>query len=180
MFVAPPLYALHALFTGLSMFISAKMQWISGFGFSAGFIDFILSAKNPLAVKWFMLIVQGLFFFALYYFSFTFIIKKFNLKTPGREETETEENSLDAIVSGSHSELAAAILPHLGGRENILNIDNCITRLRLDVKDTSLVNKESLKKLTSGVLTPGKNAVQVIIGTEVEFVANEFKKLVKS
>lgn len=188
MFVAPPLYALHAVFTGISMTIAAKMQWMSGFGFSAGFVDFVLSAKNPLAVKWFMLIVQGVFFFALYYFSFTFLIKKFNMKTPGREEAESEEiivNASGAVaaasaIPNSHSELAAAILPNLGGKGNILSIDNCITRLRLDVKDTSMVNSANLKKITSGVLIPSKNAVQVIIGTEVEFVAEEFKKLVLS
>lgn len=177
MFVAPPLYALHALFTGLSMFIAAKMQWMSGFGFSAGFIDFVLSAKNPLAVNWFMLILQGAAFFGLYYFSFTFLIQKFNMKTPGREDAE--EETVEAITPGSHSELAEAILPHLGGKENILTIDNCITRLRLEVKDASVVNKTHLKKLTAGVITPSENAVQVIIGTEVEFVTEEFKKLVK-
>ncbi len=266
MFLAPPLYLLHALFTGISLTLAAKMQWMSGFGFSAGLVDFILSAKNPLAVKWYMLILQGLFFFVLYYFSFTFIITKFKLKTPGREDEEkddilmvsapsleiveqllpllggkdnivsidncvtrlrlvvkdssltqeveinkhvpgilvVDETTLQVIIGmqaehvaeafryvvegkafatpvaapGSHAELAAAILTLLGGKDNIVGIDNCITRMRLDVKDSSVVKVEELKKITSGVLVPGKTAVQVIIGTEVEFVTEEFRKLV--
>lgn len=177
MFLAPPLYLLHAFFTGVSLFIAAKMQWMSGFGFSAGLVDFILSAKNPLAVKWFMLIVQGAIFFALYYFSFTFFIKKFNLKTPGREEVDAADKKQE-VGTGTHAEVAAAILPLLGGKDNIVSVDNCITRLRLDVKDSSAVQTEELNKVVAGVLVPSKTAVQVIIGTDVQFVADEFKKLV--
>ncbi len=184
MFVARHLYLLYAIFTGLSLFISAQMQWISGFAFSAGFVDLFLGVRNPMAVKWFMLIIQGIIFFCLYYFSFTFLIKKFNFLTPGREEAEESENGSDnekfMTTPGTHGELAAAILPHLGGKENIVSIDNCITRLRLDVKDSSIVDSAKIKKLTSGVIIPNKKTVQVIIGTEVEFVATEFTKLVHS
>jgi len=85
MFVAPLLYFMHAVLTGISVFIAAQMHWIAGFGFSAGLVDMVLSARNPLAVNWYMLLLQGLVFFAIYYFSFSFVIRKFNLKTPGRE-----------------------------------------------------------------------------------------------
>ena len=187
MFVAPPLYLLHAIFTGLSLFIAAHFHWIAGFGFSAGLFDMILSSQNPLAVHWYMLIPQGIVFFFLYYFSFVFLIKKFNMKTPGRGDlvvdpmaglSDTSTDKKGGKKSSSHDEVAAAILPLLGGKENITLIDNCVTRLRLGVKDSSLVQKEELKKLVAGVLVPSKTAVQVVIGPEVEFVMEAFKKLV--
>ncbi|NRN30115.1 PTS transporter subunit EIIC [Photorhabdus heterorhabditis subsp. aluminescens] len=84
MFVAPVLYLLHAILTGISVYIAASMHWIAGFGFSAGFIDMFFSSQNPLAVQWYMLLLQGLVFFCIYYIAFRFIIKKFNLKTLGR------------------------------------------------------------------------------------------------
>ncbi len=86
MFLAPVLYLIHAVLTGISMYIAASMQWMAGFGFSAGFVDFVLSSQNPLATKWYMLIPQGLVFFAIYYSVFRFAIIKFNLRTPGRGE----------------------------------------------------------------------------------------------
>lgn len=92
MFVAPVLYVIHALLTGLSVFIAASMQWMAGFGFSAGFVDMVLSSQNPLAKDWYMLLVQGLVFGVIYYVIFRAAIKAFNLKTPGREEEEVEIN----------------------------------------------------------------------------------------
>ena len=179
MFVAPALYLVHALLTGISVFIAASMHWMAGFGFSAGFIDLILSTKNPLATGWYMLIVQGIVFFVIYYVVFTFAITKFNIKTPGREDEDEAAASPAAVKTGSNAELAAALLPLLGGVENIVSVDNCTTRLRLEVKDSSIVNDAEIKKLVPGVLKPNKTNVQVIVGTQVEFVANEMKKLVK-
>lgn len=86
MFVAPVLYVIHAFLMAISVYIAASMEWISGFGFSAGLVDMFLSSRNPLAVKWYMLIVQGIAFFFIYYGIFRFTITKFNLKTPGRED----------------------------------------------------------------------------------------------
>ena len=177
MFVAPALYLVHALLTGISVFIAATMHWMAGFGFSAGFIDLILSTKNPLATQWYMLVVQGVVFFVLYYVIFTFAIEKFNIKTPGREDEE-EATVTETVKAGTNAELAAALLPLLGGKENIVSVDNCTTRLRLEVKDSSIVKDAEIKKLDPGVLKPNKTNVQVIVGTQVEFVANEFKKLV--
>ncbi|WP_297406039.1 N-acetylglucosamine-specific PTS transporter subunit IIBC [uncultured Cetobacterium sp.] len=177
MFVAPGLYLIHCILTGISLFIAASMHWIAGFGFSAGLIDLILSSRNPLAVKWFMLIVQGVVFFFLYYFIFTFAILKFNLKTPGREIDEENTNGGTKKKITTNDELAAELLPLLGGADNLVVIDNCITRLRLEVKDNSLVQDDKIKKLVSGVLKPGKNSVQIIVGTQVEFVAEALKRL---
>lgn len=176
MFVAPGLYLLHAVLTGISVFIAASMHWMAGFGFSAGFIDLVLSTRNPLAQGWYMLIIQGLVFFVIYYVVFKYAIEKFNLKTPGREDDEVEVT--ETVKVTTNTELATALLPLLGGKANIVNIDNCTTRLRLDVVDSSVVKEGEIKKLVPGVLKPSKTAVQVIVGPEVEFVATELKKLV--
>lgn len=178
MFVAPGLYLVHAILTGISVFIAASMHWMAGFGFSAGFIDLVLSTRNPLAQGWYMLVVQGLVFFVIYYVIFKFAIEKFNLKTPGREDDDDTVEEKGASKVTSNTELAAALLPLLGGKSNIVNIDNCTTRLRHDVVDSSVVKEGEIKKLVPGVLKPSKTAVQVIVGPEVEFVATELKKLV--
>lgn len=177
MFVAPGLYLLHAVLTGISVFIAASMHWMAGFGFSAGFIDLVLSTRNPLAQGWYMLLIQGLVFFVIYYVVFKFAIEKFNLKTPGREDDDVSETK-ETVKVTSNTELATALLPLLGGKENIINIDNCTTRLRLEVIDSAVIKDKEIKKLVPGVLKPSKSAVQVIVGPEVEFVATELKKLV--
>lgn len=129
MFVAPGLYLVHAILTGISVFIAASMHWMAGFGFSAGFIDLVLSTRNPLAQGWYMLVVQGLVFFVIYYVIFKFAIEKFNLKTPGREDDDDTVEEKGASKVTSNTELAAALLPLLGGKSNIVNIDNCTTRI---------------------------------------------------
>jgi len=175
LFLAPPLYALHAVFSGLSLYIAAQMQWMAGFGFSAGLVDMVLSAQNPLAVNWYMLIVQGLFFFALYYFSFSFIIRKWNLKTPGREDPVQAET---IAPRKEHTDLAGLVLPLIGGKDNIKTIDNCVTRLRLELKNPSLVQEGKLNAIVPGVLVLGSNAVQVVIGTQAEFIADALSFIV--
>ena len=185
MFVAPLLYLLHAVLTGLSVFLAAQMQWISGFGFSAGLVDMVLSARNPLAVHWTMLIVQGLLFFAIYYFSFSFAIKALNLKTPGREEQSEApagENLAPPSPGGSKVEnLALAYLNLIGGTANVSVIDACITRLRLTLKDTSRVDEAAAKRAgASGVIRLDEQNVQIIIGPQAELIANTMQKLMES
>ena len=183
MFVAPVLYLIHAILTCISLIISASFKWMAGFGFSAGFIDLLLSTKNPLATHWYMLILQGIVFFILYFVIFDFAIRKFNLKTPGREDddADADEREISVGVSSnkSYADKAILLLPLLGGAENIVDIDNCATRLRLEVKDNSIINDAEIKRNFPGVLKPGKTSVQVIVGTDVQFLADEFKKLVK-
>ncbi|AMC93806.1 PTS glucose transporter subunit IIBC [Erysipelothrix larvae] len=183
MFAAPLLYLLHALLTGLSLFVSATFHWTAGFGFSAGFIDFILSLKVPIANQPFMLMIQGIVFFALYYVVFRFVIVKFNIMTPGRE---VNEDDLDAILDtqsngkDDYKKVAQIILDGLGGPSNITSTDYCATRLRLEVKDQSIVNDKRIKEAgISGIVKPGKTSVQVIIGPYVQFVSDEFIKLLK-
>ncbi len=178
MFLAPGLYVLHAALTGLSVYLAASMQWIAGFGFSAGLVDLVLSTRNPLAVNWYMLIVQGLGFFAVYYFVFRTVIVKFGLKTPGREDDD--ETSSQVAGSSKSSELARQYLKALGGHDNLSSIDACITRLRLSVKDMSVINEKTLKDLGAmGVVKLGTNNLQVILGPLAEIVAGEMKNVSK-
>ncbi|MCY9872678.1 N-acetylglucosamine-specific PTS transporter subunit IIBC [Vibrio barjaei] len=177
MFLAPGLYLLHAVLTGISLYIAASMQWIAGFGFSAGFVDLVLSSQNPLAVQWYMLIVQGLVFFAIYYCVFRFAILKFNLKTPGRGEDIAPEQEATTGGDKGIEGLTHQYIEALGGSDNITEVDNCITRLRLSVKDSGIVDKEKLKQLgAAGVVPVGKNGIQVIIGLgKVDKVAEQMK-----
>jgi PTS system N-acetylglucosamine-specific IIC component len=177
MFLAPGLYLIHALLTGLSLFIAASMHWIAGFGFSAGLVDFVLSSRLPLANMPYMLILQGFVFMAIYYFVFTFAITKWDLKTPGREDDEEDAEEIEAPTT--HTATAKLILEYIGGKNNLLEIDSCATRLRLEVKDQEIIQDAKIKKITSGILKPGKTSVQIIIGPHAQFICDELKKLVK-
>ena len=182
MFVAPVLYVIHAVLTGISVFIAASMHWIAGFGFSAGLVDMVLSSRNPLATHWWMLIPQGLVFFVIYYVVFRFTITKFNLMTPGRElaVAGSEADGQDVNVSGGQEQdvsgLARQYIAAVGGSDNLTGIDACITRLRLNVKDSSLVNEALAKRLgASGVIRLNKTSVQIIVGFVAEKIANAMK-----
>ncbi|AIO19395.1 PTS system glucose-specific EIICBA component [Candidatus Izimaplasma bacterium HR1] len=178
LFVAPLLFLAHAVLTGISVFIAASFQWIAGFGFSAGFVDFVLSARNPLAQNWYMLILQGIVFGLIYYFLFKFLILKFNLKTPGREEDDEDGEPSLIVGKASHREVAVKMLAALGGKANIVELDNCITRLRLVIKDISVVDEKALKAAgATALMKISKTNIQVIVGTQVQFVADEMKKL---
>jgi PTS system N-acetylglucosamine-specific IIC component len=188
MFVAPVLYVIHAILTGISVYIAASMHWIAGFGFSAGLVDMVLSSRNPLATHWFMLIPQGLVFFAIYYVVFRFTINKFNLMTPGRELAvagdETDGYDVNVGTDGGKDEnetttLARRYVGAIGGSDNLTGIDACITRLRLNVKDSALVNDAVAKRLgASGVIRLNKQSVQVIVGTRAELIASAMRNVV--
>ena len=184
MFVAPVLYVIHAVLTGISVFIAASMHWIAGFGFSAGLVDLFLSTKNPLATHWYMLIVQGLVFFVIYYVVFRFTIQKFNLLTPGRElavagdESDGYDSSVATPASGesANETLARQYISAAGGSENLTGIDACITRLRLTVKDSAVVKESVAKRIgASGVIKLNKQSVQIIVGTQAEIIASAMK-----
>ena len=178
MFVAWPLYVLHAVFTGISLAVSAFFHWTAGFAFSAGFVDYFLSLKNPVANQPLMLLVQGAVFAVIYYFGFRFAIQKFNLMTPGREETAGEETPDIATGDDKFAVLATQIYQALGGKENVRVIDNCTTRLRLQVQDTDKVDQEKIKQTgVPGVKVIDKTNIQVVVGTQVQFVADEMSRL---
>ena len=152
MFAAFPLYVVHALLTAISVFIAASFQWIAGFNFSAGFIDWFLSLKVPAAHMPWMLIVQGLVFAVIYYFVFDFMIKKFNMKTPGRGDDDNDDASSAAFDTATSStgdkyaDLAGKLYAALGGHDNITEIENCITRLRMGGVDSSKVDVDAIRK----------------------------------
>jgi PTS system N-acetylglucosamine-specific IIC component len=181
MFLAPALYLIHALLTAVSLALTAALPIRAGFNFSGGFIDLLLSSTTPLALNPWLVIPIGLVFFALYYVLFRAVIIKLNLKTPGRDDDDyAESESKLSLSSSNYGDVAAKILEGLGGKENISSLDNCITRLRVEVKDYTAVNEKTIKSAgVSGVLRPSKNVVQVVIGTQVQHVADEIKRLVK-
>lgn len=177
MFLAPILYVIHAVLTGLSLAITYVLGIKAGFGFSAGLIDYILS--YGISTKPLLLILIGIIYAAIYYFVFYYVIVKFNLPTPGR----LEEEASDEYVNASKSEIgdiAVQYVELLGGAENIKSLESCITRLRLTVKDDTIIEDDKLKKLgASGVIRMGKNALQVIVGTKADLIAQEMKKNMK-
>ena len=174
MFVAPLLYVVHALLMGLSVFIASAMEWTAGFGFSAGFVDMLLSSQNPLANKWYMLLVMGVGFFFLYFVIFYFLIGWLNLKTPGRGEDEAEDAADSATGDDKTAADAARIIEGLGGKDNIDSLDYCTTRLRVGVKDRALVDDSLIKRAAvSGVIHPSEKSVQVIVGPAVQFMYDE-------
>lgn len=182
MFVAPVLYVIHAILTGISVYIAASMHWIAGFGFSAGLVDMVLSSRNPLATQWWMLIPQGLVFFVIYYVVFRFTITKFNMLTPGRELAvagdESDGQDINVSTNGEQdvSGLARQYIAAVGGSANLTGIDACITRLRLNVNDSSLVNEAMAKRLgATGVIRLNKTSVQIIVGFVAEKIANAMK-----
>ncbi len=170
LFVAPLLFLVHAVFTGISMIIASAIPAISGFGFSAGVIDMGLQAANPLAENWWALLIMGAIFFPIYYFSFRFLIVKFDIPTPGRRQKMG-----GAAEDMSNEEIAAEMLKALGGKANITDFDYCVTRLRLKLEDPEKVDREALKEYgATDVMVSGKN-VQVIVGTGAQFIAEKME-----
>ncbi|MGO1259952.1 MAG: N-acetylglucosamine-specific PTS transporter subunit IIBC, partial [Brachybacterium sp.] len=174
MFLAPGLYLVHAVFTGISMGISALLPVRMGFGFSGGFIDLVLGWVNPMAQNPWAIPVMGVFWFAVYFVVFRAIILRFDLKTPGREDDEDlleDEQGGVAIGGDKYAITATAFLAALGGKDNIVDLENCATRLRMEIADTSKVDEAALKRAgAAGTMKPGGQSVQVIYGTSVQFV----------
>lgn len=176
MFLAPVLYGIHAVLTGVSVALCSLLGIRHGFTFSAGAIDYFLNMG--LAEKGWLLIPIGLAFAVVYFFLFVFFIKKFDMKTPGREDDEESEDFGRLVKDKGMSGLAAAYVEKLGGKDNIKEIEACITRLRLVLKDNSTLNEKELKALgASGVMKAGKQVTQVIVGTKAELLVDEMKKL---
>ena len=178
MFLAPALYVIYALLYGIFTMITVALGFRAGFSFSAGATDLLFSASLPAAQRTWLIIPLGIAAFIVFYFVFLFAIKKWDLKTPGREDDDIEEEKKAELASDDYTAIAKKILEGCGGKDNITSIDNCITRLRLEVKDITLVNDKVIKSAgVAGVIKPGKTSVQVIIGTKVQFVADAFTKL---
>jgi glucose PTS system EIICBA or EIICB component len=173
LFVAPVLFGIHAVFAGLSFMVMHLLDVKIGMTFSGGLIDYILFGLiNPQTNAW-LVIPVGLVFAVIYYFGFRFAIRKFNLKTPGREVAEDEGEG----TASKAGDLPYNILQAMGGKENISHLDACITRLRVSVNDVKNVDKDQLKKLgAAGVLEVGNN-IQAIFGPRSETIKGQMKDI---
>ncbi|WP_433746800.1 glucose-specific PTS transporter subunit IIBC [Falsibacillus pallidus] len=174
LFVAPVLFGIHTIFAGLSFMVMHLLDVKIGMTFSGGLIDFLLfGVLNP-QTHWWLVIPVGLVFSVIYYFGFRFAIRKFNLKTPGREDEVDEDEG----TAGPTSDLPYEILEAFGGKENISHLDACITRLRISVNDIKNVDKNRLKKLgAAGVLEVGNN-VQAIFGPKSDTIKSQMKDII--
>ena len=170
MFLAPVLYVIHALLTGVSMVVMDMLGVKLGFGFSAGLFDYVINFGK--ATRPWLLLPVGAVYFALYYGLFRFAIRYFDLKTLGRED-EGEATDNVAVAQGTHG---ARFVTALGGAGNLVSVDACTTRLRLIVNDASKVDEAQLKALGSrGVVRPSAKALQVVLGPMADQIAGEIR-----
>ena len=180
MFLAPWLYLIHAVFTGISVGVAAWLPTRLGFGFSGGFIDMVLQWANPLAQNPWILLIMGVAWFFIYFFTFYFVIKRFNLKTPGREDEEDAQDAdnLETSLTGYHG-TAEKFIAGLGGKDSIIDVDNGATRLRMEIADPSKIDEHALKRAgAAGTIKTGGHAVQVVYGLNVQFVKEAMDDLI--
>jgi len=172
LFVAPMLYVLHAVFDGLAFMIAHILHITIGQTFSGGFIDFILFGvlQGESKTHWMYVPLVGVPWFCLYYFSFRYLIKRFNLKTPGRDSVDVQE-------SGVITDRAGLVIEALGGASNIVELDCCATRLRISVQQSSLVDEARLKASGARAVLIRGNGIQVIYGPHVTIIKNEIEEM---
>jgi PTS system D-glucosamine-specific IIC component len=196
--VAPILFVVHAIFAGLSFMLMGMLNVFIGMTFSGGLIDFTLFGLLPagagVATNWYWVLVVGVIYFAVYYFVFSFLIKKLDLKTPGRDDEEevrlyskkdfqerhggSAESTTQAAGTDEWKEKAPLVLEALGGAENIENLDACITCLRVEVADTSKVDKDRLKTLGAAGVMEVKGGVQAIFGGNSNTLKNHILDII--
>ena len=174
MFLAPVLYLVHAVLTGLSMVLMDLLGIRLGFSFSAGLFDYLINfnaSTRPL-----LLLPVGALYFAIYYFTFRFFILRFNLQTPGRDRESSASIPSAAAVP---EDRALALIAALGGPGNLLAVDACTTRLRLDLADPTMADEGLLRQLGArGLVHPGGNALQVVLGPEADQIAGEMREAI--
>ena len=173
LFVAPYLYVIHALLSGIIMWVTYELGIRDGFSFSAGAIDFVIN--EHLATKGWLLLPIGIVFGLLYYVLFRWAIRRFRIPTPGREEG----SQLDEWA-GDIPYRAPLILQAIGGKDNIEQMEACITRLRLKVTSDKLIDNNALKHLgAAGVIRLGGGNVQIVFGTYSELIREEMDKAIR-
>ena len=178
MFLCFPLYVVYAALYGIFTVITYYSGFRAGFCFSAGATDLVFSASLPAAAKTWMIIPLGIAAFVVFYAVFYFAITKFDLKTPGREDDDEEAEKKVVLANNNYTDVASAVLAAVGGKENVKDVGYCATRLRFEVLDNAKVDEKAVKAAgAAGVIRPSKNACQVIIGTKVQFVYDELKKM---
>ncbi len=185
LFVAPAMYIVHCVFAGAAYMLMHILNVGVGMTFSGGFIDFALFGimQGNDKTNWIMIPIVGIFYFVLYYFVFSFMIKKFDYKTPGRDDSEIKlytRKDMNAKNGEGNDELSGMITLGLGGKDNISDVDCCITRLRCTVKDASKVDKDMLKNTgASGVICKGQG-VQVVYGPKVSVIKSDLEAYLRS
>jgi glucose-specific phosphotransferase system IIBC component len=175
LFVAPALYFIHAIFAGLGFLIMYLLNVHIGLSFSGGFIDFVFFGIMPNQGNWWLVIPVGLIMGLIYYITFRFAITKWNLMTPGREEKEDENMELGT----STSSLSEKVLAAFGGKHNIIELNACMSRLRITVKDKNIVNKELIKSLGAAGTTEMGNHIQAVFGMKSDRIKEEIKILMR-
>lgn len=185
MFISPMLYLIHAFYAGLAGIVTYLLDIRIGFTFGACIIDYLINFR--IATNAILIIPVGIVFFALYYFTFYYLIKKRNIPTLGREVTHdyndevAEEEKELTLASKNYEYLAKKLLDAFGGSKNVEDAYSCNTRLRVEVKDPSLVNEQRIKQLgVSGIIKPTPTNFQVIVGLEVTYIMAEFDKLLEN
>ncbi|CAH8705998.1 glucose-specific PTS transporter subunit IIBC [Paenibacillus thiaminolyticus] len=182
LFIAPFLYVIHAFFDGLAFMLAHIFQITIGQTFSGGLIDFILFGmlQGQAKTNWLMVPVIGAVWFCLYYFTFRFLIVKFNLRTPGREEEAeggaAKDGEASAGAASAGEARAQAVLQALGGQDNIKDLDCCATRLRVSVFQVDGVQEDKLKETGAKAVIVKGNGVQVIYGPQVTIIKNEIEE----
>ena len=179
-FISPILFGFHAIMSGLGYMILAMLGTAVG-GVQAGIIDFtIFGILRGMQSGWLVVLFVGVIFAGIYYFGFSYLIEKFNINTPGRlDSLELEDNDITE-KEGPITDLTATIIEGLGGEENIVSVTNCMTRLRVDVKDMSKVNDTILAKTgSSGIVKPSKTNIHIVYGLKVDRIATDVKSAIK-
>ena len=180
MFVAFPLYVVYAALYGIFTVITYYTGFRAGFSFSAGATDLLFSSQLPAANNIWMIIPLGIGAAIVFFVVFYALIKAFDFKTPGREDEDENTDAEKKVVlsNNNFTQVAAGVLAAVGGKENVKNVEYCATRLRFEIKDYTAVDEKAVKAAgAAGVVRPSKNACQVIIGTKVQFVYDELKKM---
>jgi PTS system N-acetylglucosamine-specific IIC component len=178
MFVAFPLYVVYSALYGVMTVITYYSGYRGGFCFSGGATDAIFCQSLPASQRPWMLLILGAIAFVLFYAVFYFAIKKFDLKTPGREDDDEEEEQKIVLTNSNFTVVASGVLEAIGGKENVASVDYCATRLRFEIKDYTAVNEKAIKAAgAAGVVRPSKTSCQVVIGPKVQFVYDELKKM---
>jgi len=176
MFLAPVLFVIHGALTGVSLAVCQILGIRDSFTFSAGAIDYAINWN--IAEKGWLIIPLGLVFAVIYFFLFVFFIKKFDLKTPGREDDDESTEFTVIEKAKGLAGMAAEYIALLGGKDNIKEIEACITRIRLTLLDNKDVDEAALKAVgASGLMKAGSQVTQVIVGTKAELLVDEMKKL---
>ena len=184
LFTSPLLYFIHAVYTGLAGAVLYLLHIRHGFSWGAGVIDYVLNLG--LSDNGLMIIPVGICFFVLYYLTFYFLIKKKNIPVMGQVEDKVfaadageEEQSLK-LTHSNYEYMARKIVQYIGGKENIVSYENCMTRIRLELKDTSLIDEEKIKQTGAhGVIKVNDRLAQIVIGPQVTNVMKEFEKIVE-